>query len=67
MLAFVNTPFTKKHWIIWLTLSASLLPVIAQAELRAALSAQVIDELTRCSLSCETWARAKAKPLTCQL
>ena len=45
MLAFVNTPFTKKHWIIWLTLSASLVPVIAQAELRAALSAQVIDEL----------------------
>ena len=35
----------QKHWIIWLTLSASLLPVIAQAELRAALSAQVIDEL----------------------
>ena len=45
MLAFVNTPFTKKHWIIWLTLSALLLPVIVQAELRAALSAQVIDEL----------------------
>ena len=45
MLAFVNTPFTIKRWIVWLALSALLLPVLVQAELRAALSAQVIDEL----------------------
>ena len=45
MLAFVNTPLTTKHWIVWLALSALLLPVLVQAELRAALSAQIIDEL----------------------
>ena len=27
----------------------------------------LLTNWTRCSLSCETWARAKAKPLTCQL
>ena len=41
----VNTPFHSRFWIVWLMLGALLLPVPVQAELRAALSANVIDEL----------------------
>ena len=41
----INTPFHSKFWIVWLMLSALLLPLPVLAELRAALSANVIDEL----------------------
>ena len=41
----INTPFHSRFWIVWLMLSALLLPLPVLAELRAALSANVIDEL----------------------
>lgn len=41
----VNTSFNSRLWIVCLMLGALLLPVPVQAELRAALSANVIDEL----------------------
>ena len=45
MARFVYTPLQSKSWIVLLMLATLLLPVFAQAELRAALSAQIIDEL----------------------
>jgi hypothetical protein len=45
MTRFVYTPLHSKPWFVLLLLAALLLPVCVQAELRAALSAQIIDEL----------------------
>ncbi len=45
MTRFVYTPLHSTPWFVLLLLAALLLPVCVQAELRAALSAQIIDEL----------------------